>query len=570
MVKDSMLDEKKQVKKWLRWQKDDSLWQWLDERKAHIGEFTPEHREFYERERPEPPDGESPWEQEWRREAECGPDPDEVEQKTQPEPDATDAQKTDPKECPLKDKPELCKIFSKEGAEECKTCPNYVKSEAKPAGENAQKKTPKAKKIAELNETCAVVKLGGGTYVLDESDPKKVEFMHVRDFREFISNQWVEVRNKKGDTETKQIAQLWLDSPQRRTFKKVEFDPKKPVNSNGGKVYNLWRGFAVEPKKGKWDLFENHMVENICGGDTDYYVYLLTWMARIVQQPGGEKPGVAVVLRGGKGVGKGVFANQFGKLFGGHYKPLAHKKHITGNFNHHLKDALVVFWDEVPGGNSDVANILNHLITEPTHIVEPKGKDAFTVANHMNFILASNEGEFIPATSDERRYFMLDVGDNCKQDHAYFGAIVDQMKNGGREALLYDLLQWSLNAANLRKAPKTRALYDQIAENMDDVEKWWEHVLATGINGQYTEGAKWYASVCKDQLFERYGAFSYSKRSKGGFFQRLKNIVRLGDGRESDGKRRRYKIFRTLEEHRKEFRETYGMEPAVRTKPGRK
>ena len=78
--------------------------------------------------------------------------------------------------------------------------------------------------------------------------------------------------------------------------------------------YNLWRGFAINPERGDWSLYNDHIFYNIAKGNEDYYLWILAWMARVVQDPGGKKPGTAIAIRGKQGTGKGVFANYFGKL----------------------------------------------------------------------------------------------------------------------------------------------------------------------------------------------------------------------------------------------------------------
>jgi hypothetical protein len=47
--------------------------------------------------------------------------------------------------------------------------------------------------------------------------------------------------------------------------------------------------------------------------------------------------------------------------------------------------------------------------------------------------MASNNEWVVPASSDERRYFVLDVADERAQDHEYFQAILDEAKAGGHE-----------------------------------------------------------------------------------------------------------------------------------------
>jgi site-specific recombinase XerD len=51
-------------------------------------------------------------------------------------------------------------------------------------------------------------------------------------------------------------------------------------------------------------------------------------------------------MRGKQGTGKGVFARGFGHLLNQHFLHLARSKHLVGNFNAHLRDAVVVFADE--------------------------------------------------------------------------------------------------------------------------------------------------------------------------------------------------------------------------------
>src|SRR5210317_1741264 len=71
--------------------------------------------------------------------------------------------------------------------------------------------------------------------------------------------------------------------------------------------FNLYKGFNVVSKKGDWSLFRNHIRDVICSGNEEHFDYLIKWMARIVQDTGGDRPGIAVVLRGGRGVGKSIF-----------------------------------------------------------------------------------------------------------------------------------------------------------------------------------------------------------------------------------------------------------------------
>jgi len=213
-------------------------------------------------------------------------------------------------------------------------------------------------------------------------------------------------------------------------------------------------------------------------------------MADAVQHPSDRK-GVSIVLRGDQGTGKGVFINNFGKLFGKHFAQVSTAKHITGNFNSILKDKLIMFIDEgFWAGDNELGGTLKGLITEDTIWIEPKNIDKFEIRNHLRILMASNHGWVVPADANERRMCVLDVGNNKRQNSKYFDAITKQMKNGGRAALLYELMEFNLKGTDLRDFPKTEALLDQKINTMDSVGKFWHHVLESGdlVAGEWNKG----------------------------------------------------------------------------------
>src|SRR5579864_4939309 len=105
------------------------------------------------------------------------------------------------------------------------------------------------------------------------------------------------------------LGQWWISHPLRREYETVVFAPGKEIPE----AYNLWQGFSCEAVPGDCGLFLEHIRQNICQGNEEYYEYIIAWMARCVQQP--DCPGeVAIVLRGEMGTGKGIFARHFGSL----------------------------------------------------------------------------------------------------------------------------------------------------------------------------------------------------------------------------------------------------------------
>src|SRR5439155_7870721 len=70
-------------------------------------------------------------------------------------------------------------------------------------------------------------------------------------------------------------------------------------------------------------------------------------------------------------------------------------------------------------------------------------------------IMATNNDWAVPFGLDERRFFVLDVGKDHAQDTLYFRNIHDEREDGGKEALLYLLLNRDLAGVDVRKCPKT-------------------------------------------------------------------------------------------------------------------
>lgn len=346
--------------------------------------------------------------------------------------------------------------------------------------------------LNKMNKKFAAVLIGGDFRVAkegyDHSEKKHtLSFLKVTSLYSYYANAMVPVPvGPKGDIEYRMLAKVWMAWEGRRTYDDVVFDPTGKEQPG---VYNLFRGFPLTPKQGDWSLMRKHIFEVICDSNAEHFAYVLAWMARAVQDPGGDKPGVAIVLKGGKGIGKGVFANYFGAIFGEAFMPIADSGKFTGRFNMHLSKSLVVFLDEaVWGGDKKAEGSLKQLITEPSILFEPKGIDSITLGNFLNVIIASNEDWVVPATGDERRFCVLQPSEEFKQDTGYFGKIAKEKKNGGAEAMMFDLLRHDYGDIDLRKAPLTEGLSEQVQASLPTVLDFWHSVLGRGylLSDPYT------------------------------------------------------------------------------------
>jgi phage/plasmid primase-like uncharacterized protein len=379
------------------------------------------------------------------------------------------------------------------------------RKEAKPRTKESWLSAEAQEELRKLNAEYAVVLMGGKLRIIQEGhddlfDKSTVDFLDKDAFLGFYKNKKVLVPTGKDDGMKKvDIGNLWMNWEERRSFKKVVFDPSRKCSDD---AYNLFRGFSFKPKKGDWSKMKNHIMEVICGGNEKYYDYFIQWMARMVQDPGGKRPGVTIVMKGKKGTGKSLVSEYFGSLFGDAYLPVANQHHIPGNFNMHLSKCLFLFLDEaIWGGDKKAEGILKHLITSDVNMFEPKGIDSVAMKSYLNIMIASNEDWVIPATADERRFFALDVKMDLqgKEKRDYFNAIYEEMQNGGPAAMLHDLLEVDVDLDVLRDPPKTDLLSEQVELGLPEEHKFWQEVISRKFLLSYNDTGRPYISEgCSD------------------------------------------------------------------------
>lgn len=365
--------------------------------------------------------------------------------------------------------------------------------------------------LTKLNDQHAVIEdIGGRCRVISDVMDlalrrSRISRQSFEDFRNRYMHIQVEVgKNKEGDVIKMQLGKWWLQNLNRRQYRTLAFAPGRELAD----TYNLWQGFSCEAKPGDCSLLLDHIHDNVCRGDKVHSEYLLNWMARAVQHP--DSPGeVAVILRGRMGTGKSFPIKAFGSLWGRHFLQVSDPKHLVGSFNAHLRDCVILFGDEAfYAGDKKHESILKTMVTEETIMIEGKGVDAEAAPNYVHLMMASNNEWVVPAGADERRFFVLDVGDAKMQDKGYFRAIQKQLDNGGKEALLHFLMTRDLSDFDVRHFPKTAALQEQKVLSMSPEEQWWFEKL---MDGRLVDDG-WQIEITKERLQRDY--LNYAERQK--------------------------------------------------------
>lgn len=423
--------------------------------------------------------------------------------------------------------------------------------------------------IRDINRLHSHVKIGKDTFVLKINPPSEdgepVTFQRLGAFREWYAE--VVAATGKTDNDGNPIhtplAPLWLSSKDRKKYEGIGFfpHPAKPVPG----YFNLFRGFRAERLKriegASCGMYLEHVRNVICDGDEKLYQYIMAWLAHMIQEPGADKPGTAIAIRGPQGCGKGTLTKWIQAIIGPvHSMKISTRDRLTGKFNSHLMDRIFINADEaIWSGDKSIAGTLKALITESPLDFEQKGVNPISLPSYLRIIFTSNEKWMVPVESDDRRFVVLDCGTSHVKDRPYYKALNKQMENGGAVELYHTLLEWDYSEVDVRQAPSTRALITQKLESLPTVDRWWYGVLHRGsfspLDGgvvefeeeQAEEPKGWPASPEFRPTQELYRAYADSLKGRGrriaddvAFGKRLKDVSGLEPIRVMrDGQRRK-------------------------------
>lgn len=269
--------------------------------------------------------------------------------------------------------------------------------------------------LDEFNARHFFVRLGKDSVIGREDDPEDIVFQTPAALTHEYANRLVQTgATEDGDPVLKPLFDTWMKSPSRRSFARVVFAP--PPLTAADNEFNLWRGYSATRKPSQAVIpFLEHVRHVVCSDDPEWYEYFMDLMALTIQQPG-VPTGVAVVMRGLKGAGKGVVLDWLGALVAQHYRHLTKSEQVVGRFNKAIAGKVIVFLDEAFwAGDKREIGALKSLITEQFLEVEPKNIDSFPVRNVAHVFIATNNRWSVPAELDERRFFALKVADTLRQ-----------------------------------------------------------------------------------------------------------------------------------------------------------
>ena len=308
-------------------------------------------------------------------------------------------------------------------------------------------------------------------------DPKFVN-QTIQDFKNWHINQTVWVDKKESKS---RLADYFLEHGSYQKYTGLTFDFQKIGNTPGDNKLNLWRGYQVQPRTGEVQPWLD-LVDSLMGGNPELINYFINYFAHLIQKPQ-DLPGVALVMRGAQGVGKGSVIEPLNLILGQHAAYANSQNQFMGRFDAHLATALLIFADEsVWGGDKSAEGALKGMITNPVLSVEDKHKPIYKIRNYRRMIFATNEDWAVPVGEGDRRYFVVDVGGKYDKNSQFWEDVYyPWLNNGGASALLAYLQEVDISGFKVRRIPDTTAktelkllnlnnlmafIYDMLNENL--------------------------------------------------------------------------------------------------------
>lgn len=239
--------------------------------------------------------------------------------------------------------------------------------------------------------------------------------------------------------------------------------------------------------------------EVICASNKQVTKYLLDFLAHMLQHPE-VKPGIAIVLLGGQGIGKGTFFSLLRAIWRRSVLVVQDVDQVVGKYNSALERHFVVCMDEaIFRGDRKASEKLKALVTEPLIRIEAKYEPTRTIESFHRFFAATNSNHFGQVDADDRRYLFLRVSNHKRCRHDYFSELhrlfqCDEIMG----AFVHDLTQRNIESVNIFARPITEEHTMQRVHSLNGFDRFWhdflvgERVAANGMSISTEALMDWY------------------------------------------------------------------------------
>lgn len=267
------------------------------------------------------------------------------------------------------------------------------------------------------------------------------------------------------------------------------------------RIFNIFTGFkwskwteskVTEHEIKKIQPMLDHLLVVLCNNDKKVYDYVIKWITHLLVYPY-EKIGVALLFYSDQGVGKNIFWQDFiaNYVIGGKYSIVIDDiERLFARFNKYQSYKLLNILDEIGnyGGAYKNNNKLKSTITRKDVMIEPKGKELYSILCFARYVLLTNNPWGICVESSDRRNLPIECNNDKIGDKKYFKKLAECLTYECGEIFFnYCLHRVDISNWEFRDIPFTNYKMELIRNSMDPVLTY----MAGFLNGD---------DICNDLL----------------------------------------------------------------------
>jgi hypothetical protein len=264
--------------------------------------------------------------------------------------------------------------------------------------------------------------------------------------------------DKNGKEKKQSFIKKWINDETLKSYNKLDFIPQNIIQNeiqnieNEQKIYNLFHGFNsivktsynMEKRKDILNIFKL-LGRELCGGNDEYFDYLLHFIAHMIQKPNERIP-IAFIIKGKQGTGKNVFLSAICNLLDKrNYTISSNPKDFFGDYAEGFYHKLLVNINECEGKDTfEFEGRLKSFISENTITLNAKFMRPITIQNYARLIIFTNKNTpiSIDVKSGDRRYVVYQTTDTFldkrKYNDTFWKKLVEYFEKPEFLAALYD------------------------------------------------------------------------------------------------------------------------------------
>lgn len=268
-------------------------------------------------------------------------------------------------------------------------------------------------------------------------------------------------------------AGVWLKWPLRESVSKLTYAPGEEqfTEKNGVRMYNRWKGWGVEPKKGDIKPYLELIKFVFDGAERDHVEWFLDWCAYPIQFPGTKLFSACLIHGRRTGTGKTLLFYTLKRIYGENFIKIKNEDLFQSWW---YENKQFVLGDEISGTDKrSESDALKTIITQEEVNVNVKYIPQFSLPDVMNYGFTSNHADAMFLEDEDRRYFIHEVPHTEPLPEAFYKGYDKWMSDGGPAALMHWFMERDLSKFNPKgPAPRTAARERMIMSGKGDLDAW--------------------------------------------------------------------------------------------------